>query len=71
MATVLTGLDAPNGVAWRNGSLYVAEVTRITRYDNADSHVLNSTVRACSKRWYNSQQMPTIYARSWQNAPSS
>ncbi len=29
------GLDTPNGVAFKNGSLYVAEVNRILRYDNA------------------------------------
>lgn len=32
--TVASGLNAPNGVAVRNGALYVAEINRITRYDN-------------------------------------
>lgn len=32
--TLATGLNAPNGVAVRNGSLYVAEINRILRYDN-------------------------------------
>ncbi|UOQ67023.1 PQQ-dependent sugar dehydrogenase [Hymenobacter volaticus] len=32
--TIANGLNGPNGVAVRNGSLYVAEVNRITRYDN-------------------------------------
>lgn len=31
------GLDSPNGVAFRNGSLYVAEISRITRYDNIEA----------------------------------
>ncbi|HKJ09117.1 MAG TPA: sorbosone dehydrogenase family protein, partial [Gammaproteobacteria bacterium] len=31
--TLLTGLDMPNGVAFRNGSLYVAEVSRVLRLD--------------------------------------
>jgi hypothetical protein len=45
LVTVLSGLDQPNGVAWRNGALYVAEVGRVTRYDNADWYVLNNKVR--------------------------
>ena len=32
--TIATGLNAPNGVAVRQGSLYVAEINRITRLDN-------------------------------------
>jgi glucose/arabinose dehydrogenase len=32
--TIASGLNAPNGVAMRNGALYVAEINRITRYDN-------------------------------------
>ena len=39
--TILSGLNAPNGVAWRNGSLYVAEVNRVTRYDDIDDHLDN------------------------------
>lgn len=30
------GLDLPNGVAFRNGSLYVAEVSRVIRYDSIE-----------------------------------
>jgi glucose/arabinose dehydrogenase len=32
--TILTGLNMPNGVAFRNGALYVGEQHRIVRYDN-------------------------------------
>ncbi|SMB88318.1 L-sorbosone dehydrogenase, putative [Hymenobacter roseosalivarius DSM 11622] len=32
--TIASGLNAPNGVAMRNGALYVAEINRIIRYDN-------------------------------------
>jgi len=32
--TLATGLASPNGVAFREGSLYVAEISRVTRYDN-------------------------------------
>ena len=30
---IATGLDMPNGVAFRQGALYVAEVSRVRRYD--------------------------------------
>lgn len=33
-----TGMNMPNGVAFRNGSLYVAEVNRVLRYDHVDEH---------------------------------
>jgi glucose/arabinose dehydrogenase len=36
---LLKGLHRPNGVAFRNGSLYVAEVSRILRYDDIESHL--------------------------------
>lgn len=36
---LLSGLNDPNGIAWHNGSLYVAEINKITRYDNADACV--------------------------------
>lgn len=32
--TVAAGLIMPNGVAFKNGSLYIAEISRVTRYDN-------------------------------------
>ena len=35
--TIATGLTDPNGVAFRDGALYVAEVSRITRYDDIES----------------------------------
>jgi glucose/arabinose dehydrogenase len=33
------GLNMPSGVAFRDGSLYVAEVSRITRYDGIEDHL--------------------------------
>ncbi|MHC4454375.1 MAG: PQQ-dependent sugar dehydrogenase, partial [Planctomycetota bacterium] len=39
--TIAKGLNMPNGVAFRNGSLYVAEVNRILRYDNIEDHLKN------------------------------
>jgi glucose/arabinose dehydrogenase len=38
VATAASGLDMPNGVAYRGGSLYVAEVSRLIRYDGVDEH---------------------------------
>lgn len=35
--TLATGLQMPNGVAFRDGSLYVAEVSRILRWDQIES----------------------------------
>src|SRR5579864_7623825 len=34
-----SGLDQPNGVAFRNGSLYVAEQTRVIRFDNIEANL--------------------------------
>ncbi|MCS6967420.1 MAG: sorbosone dehydrogenase family protein [Cytophagales bacterium] len=38
---IASGLDMPNGVAFRNGSLYVAEVSRILRFDNIEANLDN------------------------------
>jgi glucose/arabinose dehydrogenase len=37
VVTLASGLDMPNGVAVRNGSLFVAEVSRILRFDNIEA----------------------------------
>jgi glucose/arabinose dehydrogenase len=37
--TIATGLDMPNGVAFRQGALYVAEVSRVQRYDAIEDHL--------------------------------
>jgi glucose/arabinose dehydrogenase len=39
--TIARGLDMPNGVAFRKGSLYVAEVNRVLRYDRIESRLKN------------------------------
>jgi glucose/arabinose dehydrogenase len=36
IVVVADGLESPNGVAWRDGALYVAEIHRIVRYDDID-----------------------------------
>ena len=39
--TLATGLNMPNGVAFRNGDLYVAEVSRILKYKDIENHLSN------------------------------
>lgn len=38
---IASGLDQPNGVAFRDGSLYIAEQTRIIRMDNIEANLAN------------------------------
>jgi glucose/arabinose dehydrogenase len=38
---IASGLDLPNGIAYRNGALYVAEKQRILRYDDIDARLAN------------------------------
>ena len=39
VVTLAKGLNMPNGVAFKNGSLYVAEVSRVRRYDNIEQQL--------------------------------
>jgi glucose/arabinose dehydrogenase len=39
--TIAKGLNTPNGVAFRAGSLYVAEISRILRYDAIEANLRN------------------------------
>jgi glucose/arabinose dehydrogenase len=39
--TIASGLNSPNGVTFRNGSLYVAEINRVLRYDNIEANLDN------------------------------
>ncbi|MGB5552682.1 MAG: sorbosone dehydrogenase family protein [Thermoanaerobaculia bacterium] len=41
VVTIATNLNAPNGVAWRDGSLYVAEIHRVLRFDGIDERLEN------------------------------
>jgi glucose/arabinose dehydrogenase len=38
---IASGMNMPNGVAWRDGVLYVAEVDRIHRFDDIDNRLDN------------------------------
>jgi glucose/arabinose dehydrogenase len=37
--TIAKGLNQPNGVAFRGGALYVAEISRVLRYDNIEERL--------------------------------
>lgn len=39
VVTIARGLTMPNGVAFKDGALYVAEVSRITRYDGIETRL--------------------------------
>jgi glucose/arabinose dehydrogenase len=39
--TLAAGLNMPNGVAFRDGSLYVAEVSRVLRFDDVEGRLKN------------------------------
>jgi glucose/arabinose dehydrogenase len=41
--TLARGLISPNGVAFRDGTLYVAEVNRVIRFDNIERQLNNSS----------------------------
>jgi glucose/arabinose dehydrogenase len=38
---IASGLKSPNGVAFRNGALYVAEISRVIRFDNIEERLRN------------------------------
>jgi glucose/arabinose dehydrogenase len=39
VTTLASGLNVPNGVAFRDGALYVAEISRILRFDDIVAHL--------------------------------
>jgi glucose/arabinose dehydrogenase len=39
VVVIARGLRSPNGVAFRDGALYVAEIDKIWRYDDIDAHL--------------------------------
>jgi glucose/arabinose dehydrogenase len=42
VVVIASGLTQPNGVAFRDGSLYVAEISRVIRFDNIETTFRNS-----------------------------
>lgn len=57
---VAEGLTSPNGVAWRDGSLYVAEISRVIRFDDIDR-----TYALKPKFTVVSDQFPTDRHHGW------
>jgi glucose/arabinose dehydrogenase len=60
--TPITGLDDPNGVAFRNGKLYVAQVDRVLVYSNILSVPRG---RAASSPTRLPQQLPSVTLHGW------
>ena len=44
VVTIVRGLNAPSGVAFRDGALYVAEINRILRFDNIEASLKNPPI---------------------------
>ena len=61
---LLSGLNDPNGIAWHNGSLYVAEISKITRYDDADAFVIANKVRHCQTSFVDHDSIPRSHAQT-------
>jgi glucose/arabinose dehydrogenase len=55
-----TGLNMPNGVALRDGALYVAEVSRVLRYDDIEANLADPPEPAVVTDGY-----PTDRAHGW------
>ena len=60
--TIADGLNYPNGVAMRGGDLYVAEISRILRYDDIDHHLDAPPTPVVV-----SDAFPTEYHHGWKN----
>jgi glucose/arabinose dehydrogenase len=58
--TVAQGLNSPNGVAFRDGALYVAEVSRVLRFDSIESRLGSS-----SQPVVVNDQFPTDRRHGW------
>jgi glucose/arabinose dehydrogenase len=58
--TLAQGLNSPNGVAFRDGALYVAEVNRVLRFDDVERRLTSSSPPVVVN-----DQFPTDRAHSW------
>ncbi|HVL68790.1 MAG TPA: sorbosone dehydrogenase family protein [Vicinamibacterales bacterium] len=57
---IATGLNMPSGIAFRNGSLYVAEVSRVIRYDDIEAKLESPPEPVVVN-----DQFPTERAHGW------
>jgi len=60
LVVIAHDLDMPNGVAFRNGSLYVAEVHRVLRFDDLEHHLYDPPAPAVVN-----DSFPTDHAHGW------
>ena len=51
VVTVIDDRAVPNGIAWRNGSLYLAQIDTVWRYDNVDELALDGKVGRNAQLW--------------------
>jgi glucose/arabinose dehydrogenase len=58
--TLEQGMNMPNGVAFRDGALYVAEVNRVLRYDNIEANL-----RSLPEPLVVSQEFPSDQHHGW------
>jgi glucose/arabinose dehydrogenase len=63
--TLASGLTQPNGVAFRDGSLYVAEISRISRYDGVEAFVKAGAGAPAPKPVVVYDQFPTDRMHGW------
>src|SRR5688500_20077050 len=64
--TIASDLTQPNGIAFKDGALYVAEISRITRYDGAlDFTKQAAGVTPSLKPTIVTDKLPTDRAHGW------
>lgn len=61
--TLATGLNLPNGVAYRNGKLYVATTDKLLRYDNISNLLSNPPAPVVQTRFPKETQHSRKYLR--------
>ena len=62
---VASGLDTPNGIAYRDGKLYIAEVERLLRIDGIDGQLDNPPQAAPPKAQLVTDQLPKETWHGW------
>jgi glucose/arabinose dehydrogenase len=60
VVTIASGLNFPNGVAFIDGSLYVAEISRVLRYDDIEANLNNPPEPVVV-----SEDFPTEWSHGW------
>ncbi|MET0379869.1 MAG: PQQ-dependent sugar dehydrogenase [Spongiibacteraceae bacterium] len=63
--TIASGLKMPNGVAFRRGALYVAEVNRVLRYDAIEAHLQQQPGQQPPKPVVITEQFPGETHHGW------